>query len=424
MRAKIFFCVVSFALLLSSCAPAQPTLTAVLTVTSVPPTETPLPTATSTPEPTATASDMKTVCPQISIGKENVATGRLLLVDYDTDRIVAVDLETMKAGEPISTDDQKVLSTTMSPNGNWVAYEALNKSTNEAEIVVKGVGGTTGEKEIHIPWKQNKGILGYWLSNEVIMLKLWSNDYHRALIMNPFSGESKELVANFPAMFFDPLDWNGVGPFAYNSTLNRVVYANYNQSYVMWDIDDNEPLITLQSISFINFSTKAPQWTLDGTKVLIAAPKQSLNFMNDELYSIDIDGNATILTDLSNYYSEVSIDQYSWSPDERYVAMLAYFSPNEIEGEQLVVLDTQTKNMDIYCLKGDLTSDYRRRNQHGMYNEIVYKGVVWSPDGNRLVVENRTSENSSSIILVNILTKSAYEVLNGVNYQPIGWSNK
>lgn len=56
MRAKIFFYVVSFALLLSSCAPAQPTPTAAPTATSIPPTETPLPTATSTPEPTATAT--------------------------------------------------------------------------------------------------------------------------------------------------------------------------------------------------------------------------------------------------------------------------------------------------------------------------------------------------------------------------------
>ncbi len=56
MNAKIIFFIVSLALLLSSCAPAQPTPTAA--PTSVPPTETPLPTATftSTPEPTATST--------------------------------------------------------------------------------------------------------------------------------------------------------------------------------------------------------------------------------------------------------------------------------------------------------------------------------------------------------------------------------
>lgn len=423
MRAKILFYVVSFALLLSSCAPAQPTPTAAPSVTPLPPTETPLPTVTSTPEPTATAPDMKTVCPQIAFGKENIATGRLLLVDYDTDRIVAVDLDAMKASEPISADDEKVISVSMSPNGNWVAYEALNKSTNETEIVVKGVGGITEEKEIHIPWKQNKGMLGYWLSNDAIILKLWSNDYHRVLIMNPFSSESKELVADFPSMFFDPLDWNGVGPFAYNSTLTKVVYADFNQNYVMWDIDTSEPLLTLQSISFINFFTKAPQWTLDGTKVLIAAPKQLLTYMNDELFSIEIDGNATTLTDLTNYYSSVSIKRYSWSPNGQYIAMLVSVKPSEMAGERLVILDTQTKNMDLYCIQGDITGDYRR-NSRDSYNEIIYKGVVWSPDGNQLVVENRTSEKSSRIILVDILTKTAYEVLNGVNYQPIGWSNK
>jgi len=129
------------------------------------------------------------------------------------------------------------------------------------------------------------------------------------------------------------------------------------------------------------------------------------------------------LTNLSNYYSIVSIDQYSWLPNERYVAMVVYLLPSESEREQLVVLDTQTKNMDVYCIQGDLTG-YFRRNPLGYYNEIVYKGVVWSPDSNQLVVENRISENSSRIILVDILTKSAYEVLNGANYQPIGWSNK
>ena len=423
MRAKIIFIIASLALLLSSCASPQPEPTAAPTATSVPPMETPLPTVTSTPEPTATASDMKTVCPQIAIGKENVATGRLLLVDYDTDKMVAVDLETMKAGELISAADEKVLSVAMSPNGNWVAYEAENQSTNETEIVVKGAGGTTEGNEIHIPWEQSKGVLGYWLSNETIMLKVFSYNHNHVLVMNPFSIESKEIVATFEALFLDPLYWSGMIPYVYNSTQNRAVYADFNQNYVMWDIDNGKPLISLQTTSIRQFPTKVPQWTLDGTKVLIAAPKQSLDSMNDELYSVDINGNATILTNLTSYYSKVSIDQYSWSPDERYVAMLVYVSPNEIEGEQLIVLDTQTKNMDVYCIQGDLMSDFRR-NLLGYYNDIVYKGVIWSPDGNQLVVENRISENSSRIILVDILTKSAFDILNGVNYQPFGWNNK
>lgn len=56
MKAKTALFIISFALVLSSCAPAHLEPAAAPTVTPAPPTETPLPTATSTPEPTATST--------------------------------------------------------------------------------------------------------------------------------------------------------------------------------------------------------------------------------------------------------------------------------------------------------------------------------------------------------------------------------
>jgi hypothetical protein len=54
----------------------------------------------------------------------------------------------------------------------------------------------------------------------------------------------------------------------------------------------------------------------------------------------------------------------------------------------------------------------------------VYKGVVWSPDSRQLIIENRFSENSSRIVLIDVDKQDAYEILNNVNYLPVGWTQQ
>ena len=83
--------------------------------------------------------------------------------------------------------------------------------------------------------------------------------------------------------------------------------------------------------------------------------------------------------------------------------------------------------MDVYCIEGDTSIktifDYRK-NPYGFSDPNIYKAVVWSPDSRQLIIENRYLEDASRIILVDVEGKTAYEILNNVNYQPVGWAGK
>ena len=205
-----------------------------------------------------------------------------------------------------------------------------------------------------------------------------------------------------------------------------MVYADLSQSFVMWDLVENKQLTAKQSIAFGIVRTKSPQWTLDGSKVIFAAPNQSLEYMNDELFAIDQHGNMEKLTDMASIFSTVSINRYSWSPDNHYIAILFSEDNNENGSvEQLAVLDVYSHVLSIYCIEGDnsLTTNFDyRRNPKGVIDGNVYKGVVWSPDSHQLIIENRFLENSSRIILIDIDKQEAYEILTNVNYQPVGWA--
>ncbi len=384
------------------------------------------PTVQETETPILSAMD-KVICPTVELAN-NVVSGELIYVDYDNFSVASLDLATSETHSLIK-DGFKMISYALSPNGEFLAYQATNLSSNQEQLILKSTGPDAEQEEIQFNWDADWDKVAYWLDKENLIIKLFPDQHYRVLLLNPFSGQKQELIADFPNIYsLDPWppDWYGSGQFVFNAALNRVIYADINQRFILWDYENQKELSQLQAMTFRQFPSKAPQWNLDGNQAVVAVPKKSLDYMNDELFSINQEGTIEQLTDFTNAFSDVSINRYSWSPDSHYIAMLVSVLPGNYV-EQLVVFDMHTREQTLFCIQGDTTIinsvDYRR-SPKGFFDDIIYRGVVWSADNQRVIVENRITKNSSNIILVDVSHLTAYKLLDGVNYLPIGWKNQ
>jgi hypothetical protein len=363
------------------------------------------------------------ICPQVITPQQvsDVASGRLFYIDYDDYEVKFLDLQTMTS-TPLIPEGEEMESYALSPDAKWLVYKSVNVSTSKEQLILTNTNKDEENKTTSLPWENDWDKVAYWLDNEQVAIKMYNSDkgyhYYRDLLLNPFSGEKQVLTADFPNQYITPylLDWNGAGHFIYNSTLTRVFYAGEG-NLIIWDVVNGKELARVPAFDLSTFHMQSPQWTLDGEKVLIAAP---YNGEPNELFAVDQSGTVQKMTDLSSLHSYAN--RYGWSPDNRYIAMFIMLSGNE----RLAVLDTDTQKMDIYCIEGDTslvtTFDYRGANNYGI-DPNVYKAVVWSPDSRQLIMENRLSADSSRIILVDVEKRDAYEILNNVNYQPVGWSD-
>jgi len=365
------------------------------------------------------------VCPEIAVPQniDGIFSGRLFYVDYGRYELMSLDLQTMTSTTLIQ-EDEKMESYALSPDGEWLVYQAVNRTTSEQRLIIAKTKNDGNQQPIYLPWEKDWDKVAYWLNEEQVIIKMFPDKYERILLINPFSEEKKVLVADFPNLYFTDgtIDWSGAGQVTFNSTLTRAVYAEINHNLVLWDMVGNKEVVRIQSFALNTFHTSSPQWTLDGERVVVSVP---YNDLGRELFSIDLNGNIQKLTDLTDLVPNVNITRYGWSPNNHYIAMLILTPSHEFE--RLAVLDIYSREINIYCIEGDTsivtTFDYRGNYDKGI-DANIYRGVVWSPDSRQLIIENRFSEDASRIILVEVEKKSAYEILSNVNYQPVGWAGK
>jgi hypothetical protein len=382
---------------------------------------------TSIAESTATqVSEINSICPPISDYNDfkNDINGKLLYIDYNNYIPMLLNLETLEK-ESFIKEDEQMSSYALSPNGKFFSYEAINPKSNQNELVILNMQNTY-ETEVRIKWEDNWDRVAYWLNNHSLFIKLFPDENYKTLLLNPFSGEQQILIADFFNIYsLDswPPDWNGLGQFVYNNNMNRVIYADNNQKFILWDTETNKELTHLQFMTFRQFPTKSPQWNQNGNEAIIAAPKSSLEFMNDELFLINQNGEIKQLTNFTDSFSNVSINRYGWSYDSQNIAMFVSVKPGDYI-EQLAIFNIGSNNQTIYCIEGDASitnSANYRRSPNGFFDSPIYQGVIWSQDSTKIIFENRVSETSSKIFLVDIITQNVYEIFNNVNYLPVGW---
>ncbi len=230
------------------------------------------------------------------------------------------------------------------------------------------------------------------------------------LILNPFTGERRILEPDIPDLvpWVGNIPWwDGWSGLIYDPTLRYAAYLGEG-GLVLRDLEDGRKIA---SAYFDVYSR--PYWSPDGTRFAVA-DDLSGERTTFEIYTMDLNGQVTQLSNLGTYYPNDSISNLIWSPDGRYIAF-QLMTWNE-EGQDsssggsqlsLAVLDTTNGEVVNYCIP------------------IIFSGLsyhstpLWSPDGTQIIVEDQYSVDSSRVILVDLELGLAVQVVE--NMTPVGW---
>lgn len=251
------------------------------------------------------------------------------------------------------------------------------------------------------------------------------------LIFNPFTGEQKNLSTNFPQFInrsvADYPYWEGWYGITYNPLTTLAIYPRIIEgndemfTYGVWDIKNNQLLISLESIfvgsSVFNNIYSLPQWSPSGSQFAFRGTVITEEPVIFELYKVSQDRTITQLTHLS-HFAFVQDSNFSWSPDEKHIAMFLNNWGSDIwrESARIALLNTETFDITDYCIaiKGDIF-------QNSSSPTPIYSlpsAPIWSPDGKRFLVVNWV-EGQANLILVDIEKKIAVNIEN--NFEPLGW---
>jgi WD40 repeat protein len=360
------------------------------------------------------------VCPElesiVSGGKDY--SGSLLVVDHDQKQLLFYELAT---GEltPVLEENEEAVTYAVSPNGLWLAMKTLDSDTHQPQLKIISL---KDEETFSMPWQEGWIRIAYWLDNQHFFISTTPFDQYDLYLVNPFTNE-KQLISYQSEDMFNlewPPDWKGAGPVSYSPDLGYLVFASWRNENILANVKTGKILLSTPYISFHQFPNKSPQWSPDGNSVLIPIPLNSTDYMNDELLAININGSVTRLTNLSEVYELVSINRYSWSPDANNIAIL-YSASGTISGEQLAILDLEEGVLSPYCIQADQTDWPLRTNLHTYYDQVIYDGVVWSPDGSHLILENTKEGNKRTSYLIDLEKNIAYALFFDTNMQVVGW---
>jgi len=311
---------------------------------------------------------------------------------------------------------------TVSPDRERLAYREVDQPSPENSKLVIMTGD--GEKEREIPWQASWSSIVGWFDKEQIWMEGTTGNPRPLILLNPFTNQQTTFVPSFPNIYIAAPPFIEWGPFSgvesvYNSSLTQVVYPELeegNGSIVVWDLQKSEVTLNLDTR---NFYGSKPAWSVDGNKIILdidAASGSNLrNASFEELYSVSLDGEIQRLTHLGNYFTKVSIAQFAWSPDERYIAFLIFAEPYEYPDiypdtanqryPRLAVYDAQTGKVTNFCIPADSVLP-----------------PIWSPDSHQLVLSyayGDQPQDKRHVYLIDLQEKYAIRIAEDM--QPIGW---
>jgi len=401
----------------------------------------PLPTitlATATPSSTTTEMDATIIPSEARLSIQCVdiessfppdlkITGNLILdssLGFETYALNLTSGEQLQINNP----NENLIDFSASPDGRWIAYHQAIFDDNRNEIGNNFVLATSdGQPYKSFPWKDEWSYVR-WLDNQRMLVKLilpetasLADSQFTFLIFDPFTEEEYlTLTPDYPGIFSFPMAPTFV---EYDPSLTQVAYfqsengENGPFNFVLWEIDDQREII---SFRMANDLSAKPRWSPNGDQLAIAPSFFSEDLFEKwpayELYRVNQAGEMTQLTNLTAYYPWIYIDDFSWSPDGRYLAFwfTAWFEESSDyfqEGErQLAVLDTVNGEVTDYCVPGDYDAKFGIRRVSAPF---------WSPDSKQIVVENRQSEDHRRVILIDLEREIAVQIAEDM--KPVGW---
>lgn len=279
-----------------------------------------------------------------------------------------------------------------------IIYDATNNSFEAVKL-------NNYSSELYIPsgWYSNERI-GFTIAQPVAVPPV--------LVYDIAQNEELLLKSDYKDIFdFDQWVWKNQTRVAYDSSLRYVVYPNHNISeYVLFDRDLRKE-VNVMEVAGINDPIWAPNWEIFG----VAAGGYYFKIMNTE-------GEITAIFNFDKTSTNmIKIRDWSWSPDSKRIAawLDSYkmstiskpFSPIIKSNEKLVILDIAERQLADYGELGDQSFIPTEPN--------MAPAPIWSPDGKHVMIENRTGDDESELLIINVGSKERCVI--GKNMYPLGW---
>jgi hypothetical protein len=364
----IHICLLAMILVTSSCTPVVDTPTSAPIAVNTP-TSTPIPSATPEFTPTLTSTPAMQCIP-ISYEKpvNDLFSGSLLLGSYK-DIPYLLDLASWQLGSLINDqEDKRASSISVSSDHKWVAFKEFESDT----IVIQSL---LEHENIKIPIEGGRPL--DWLDDQHLWIDLNNPETNTELLLNPFTGESKELQSSFPNQRTPggvALDWFTA---IYNSALTHLVYPTFLQEIILWDTQEAKIITTLHSHPILG--TEAPVWSPDGDRGVIRV--RSSDDYGPALLLVSKDGDVKVLLKSEDYSINEDSDSllmtgFSWSPDQSKIAFWLTEPYKEVIDNtetKLAVINLDNQVVSIYCIFGE--------------DPFISPAPLWSPDGKFLAVE-------------------------------------
>lgn len=378
------------------------TSTSSYTTTPLPVTETPQPTATSTIPPKVKFHEH---CLEILPEVPNKAelTGQAILKSSTEYSVSILDFSLGSQFPFPIPANHWVGGFDVSPDRQKLSYvkSRINdrRETLEQWLVIQDTAGNV-LVEKHYPANTLETM--YWLDNERLVLGFFAEPH----ILNPFTGWDYSLsdwYAQSPGgATLDRMIWDVWGVF--DSQLSRLLYLQDDETLLLWDVDNQRVLATLDPRIPSYLPMDMPKWSLDNAQIVFAFPAENASEKNqEELFSLSREGQLTQLTHLTDYFQIVEIGNFEWSPDNRYIAFM--FTGQDMV-EQLAVYDFATGEVRSYCNLSGITGFNTK--------------PIWSPSGDQFMfMRLEADQESYSTILVDITRD--YAALLAEDYVPAAW---
>jgi hypothetical protein len=285
-------------------------------------------------------------------------------------------------------------------NGNMPVerWLVITDSSGKTQKEIPFLGTVSSHFETEGDW------LGFsWLDDTTLIIDTYTTEEtEKLLLLDLVSEEHRELDSW--GDYYDLLDgWRGK---IFNSKLTQMVYPgltdDWEYSIVLWDMQSQQVVVNVPT----NITANAwypPVWSPDDTKFTISL---STTYhlgppWNQELFTINRDGQMTRLTYLTEQYDEVYMGNYNWSPDGRYIAFwwddtsIPPYPGLAVVG-RLAVVDTYTNEFIDYCIPVCNGGD---------------AGPYWSPDGRQVVVQScDVGTEKSRVVIVDIVQGYAVQI--------------
>lgn len=401
----------------------KPTLSAVPTVISISPVQPIDPTATlqsETPTVEITPAFVKNLgqtpieqrCLEVKPSPPSdttfpgVAVLSVISPSQNGPRVYLLDLSANARLQLLSQDGEPQYGHSVSPNRKWLAYSRHYQDGSPYLLVI---ADALGQVDKTIIWDKAWISLLGWLNNDRLLI----TEENGILVFDPFTGQQETLGRDYPDLYDypPPVNWDSTDT-VYDPGLSRVVYPlrrpdDGGAEIALWDITQQHILASLPNITHYG---RTPKWSSSGDSVIVTGVSQVASpdsSPTEDIFRIDRDGQITRLTYFSENNQIVEIGNYSWSPDDRYLAFWIWAMTEDYSaGDHLAVLDLHTMEVVDYCILG---------NSGGFGSS-----PVWSPDGRYILVESHESNRGNGrAILIDLVGIQAIQI--SQDMKPIGW---